>query len=148
MATTEPHEYKQLTSDYLFNLLSNLPEGTQADHELIKRSCCRWLLRAPAELYFRNADGIEDKEYVSIRDISLTGVGVLCKKPLPTGAQAELVLPLEDGYYKIDATVAHCTGTIGGYKVGCHLILPGVPVMVPMISRAMLTQDEYERNAR
>lgn len=148
MATTEPHEYKQLTSDYLFGLLSDLPEDTQADHTLIKRSCCRWLLRVPAELYFKNANGIEAKEYVSIHDISLTGMGVLCKKPLPAGTQAELVLPLEDGYYTIDATVAHCTDTIGGYKVGCHLILLDMPVMVPMISRAMLTQDEYERNAR
>lgn len=146
MAINAAREYKDLTTDHLFNLLSGLPEDVEADQVLVKRGACRWLLRAPAEFYFKDMAGGDAKEYVSIRDISLTGVGLVCKKPVKTGLDAELILPLEDGYYKVNVKVAHCTQTIGGHKVGCHLLLVDAPVMVPMINRAMLTQEEYEHN--
>jgi hypothetical protein len=140
-------ECKELTSDHLYKLLSQLPEDVEADSNLLKRSACRWMLRAPAELHFRGPDGARVKEYVSVRDISLTGVGVLCKKQVQVGITAEMVLPLEDGLYKVALSVAHCTQSIGGYKVGGLLRLPDAPVMVPMITRALLTQEEYERNS-
>ena len=148
MAMNAQREYKELTTDYLFSLLSGLPEDIEADQVLMQRGCCRWLLRSPAEFCFKNADGSDAKEYVSIRDISLTGVGLMCKKPAVVGSQAELILPLEDGYFKVSVKIAHCTQTIGGYKVGCNLQLADAPVMVPMISRAMLTQEEYERSGQ
>jgi hypothetical protein len=141
-------ECKELTSDHLYKLLSQLPEDVEADSNLLKRSACRWMLRAPAELHYRGPDGAQVKEYVSVRDISLTGVGVLCRNQPTVGISGELVLPLEDGYYKVDLTVIHCTQSIGGYKVGALLRLPDAPVMVPMISRALMTQEEFERNGR
>jgi hypothetical protein len=135
----------ELTWDLLLNLLSQLPEEAASDEQLIKRGCGRWTLRAPAELYFQHADGTEAKVYVSIRDISLTGVGLVCKRPVEAGISAELVLPLEDGYYKVRLMVVHCTQTIGGYKVGANLLLRDVQAEGPTISRALLTQDEFER---
>ncbi len=148
MVTNASHVYKELTSEHLYNLLSQLPEDVEADSDLLKRSACRWLLRAPAELHFQNPDGPLTREYVSIRDISLTGIGVVCKKPVTPGITAELVLPLEDGHYKVNLRIAHCTATVGSFKVGGLLLLPDAPTMVPMISRAMLTQEEFERNGR
>ena len=148
MVANGPREYKELTSDHLYNTLSQLPEDVEADTELLKRSACRWLLRSPAELYFQDDEGIPHKEYVSVRDISMTGVGVLCKKRVKVGTAGELVLPLEDGYYKVNLKIAHCTQTVGGFKVGALLHLADAPTMVPMISRAMLTQEEFERNGR
>ncbi len=135
----------ELTSELLLNLLSQLTEEAASDQQLIKRGCGRWALRAPAELYLRHADGTEAKEYVSIRDISLTGVGLTCKKPVEAGIAAELVLPLEDGYYKVRLMVVHCTQTIGGYKVGANLLLPDVQAQGPTIGRALLTKEEFER---
>lgn len=148
MVINAGREYKELTSDHLYSTLSQLPEDVEADSDLLKRSACRWLLRSPAELHFREADGSPQKEYVSVRDISMTGVGVLCKKMVKTGTTGELVLPLEDGYYKVSLKIAHCTQTVGGYKIGALLLLADAPTMVPMISRAMLTQEEFERNGR
>lgn len=148
MATDTAREYKELTSDHLYATLSQLSENVEADSELLKRSACRWLLRAPAELHIPAPDGTDQKEYVSLRDISMTGVGVLCKKPVKVGMAGHLVLPLEDGYYKVDLRIAHCTQTVGGYKVGALLMLPDAPTMVPMISHAMLTHEEFERNSR
>jgi hypothetical protein len=147
MVTSSPNEYKALTSDHLYNLLSQLSGEVQSDGNLQKRSSCRWMLRAPAELHFRGPDGVPVKEYVSVRDISLTGVGVLCKKQVPVGTTAEMVLPLEDGYYRVELAVAHCTQSIGGYNVGSILRLPDAPTMVPMITRALLTQEEFEQNS-
>jgi hypothetical protein len=135
----------ELTSDLLLNLLSQLGEEGGGDQQLIKRGCGRWTLRAPAELYFRRADGTEVGEYVSIRDISLTGVGLTCKKPVEAGIAADLVLPLEDGYYKVRVMVVHCTQTIGGYKVGANLLLPDARTEGPAISRALLTKEEFEQ---
>ncbi len=148
MATNEPRQYKDLTPDDLFRLLADLPEDVQADDLLLKRGCCRWLLRSPAEFYFPDEDGTEAKEYVSIRDISMTGVGLHCKRSIRARTEGELVLPLEDGYYKTVLKVVHCTQTVGGYKVGCHLQLAGEPVMLPTINRALLTQEEFERSFR
>jgi hypothetical protein len=146
MVTCDQREYKELTTDHLFSLLSGLPEDVEADQVLVQRGCCRWLLRAPAEFYFKDVDAAQVKEYVSIRDISLTGVGLICKRQSPVGLLAELVLPLEEGYFKVTVKVVHCTQTVGGYKIGCHLQLADAPIMVPMINRAMLTQEEFERN--
>lgn len=134
-----------LTSDLLLNLLSQLSEEGASDDQLIKRACVRWVLRAPAELYFRRADGTEARECVSIRDISLTGVGLTCKKPVEAGTAAHLVLPLEDGQYKVRVTVVHCTQTVGGYKVGGNLLLPDARPDGPTISHPLLTKEEFER---
>lgn len=149
MSTTCRREYKQLTSDHLFGLLAGLPEDVEADHELIKRSCCRWLLRAPAELVYTAPDGTEAREYTSVRDVCITGVGLQCRKPLAAGTPGELILPLEDGYYRVNVKVAHCTQTVGGYKVGCQFLLPDAVQMVPMVNQAAsLSQDDFERNGR
>ncbi len=148
MAMNEPREYKELTADHLSRLLTELAENSEADAILAKRGCSRWLLRSPAEFRFRDRKGTDIMEYVTMHDISMIGVGLLCKKHVPAGVTAELVLPLEDGYYKVNLRVAHCTQTIGGYKVGSRLLLPDVPAEVPMINHTMLSRQEFQRNGQ
>jgi hypothetical protein len=149
MADDNRRNAKTLTSDHLFTLLSTLPENIEADRELGKRRCCRWLLRVPAELYYTAQDGTEIKTYANIRDISITGIGLLTKNGIPIGTPAELLLPLEDGYYAIGTRIAHCTQTIGGWKIGCQLLIPDAIHMVPMVEQAaLLDRDEFERNGR
>jgi len=134
----------ELTSELLLTLLRQLTEEATSAPQLIKRGCGRWALRAPAELYCKRKDGTEVKEYVSIRDISLTGVGLTCKKPVEAGIGADLVLLLEDGRYKVRLLVVHCTQTIGGYKVGANLLLPDRQAEGPTISHPLLTKEEFE----
>lgn len=149
MVTTSHQKYKDLTSDHLFGLLSRLPEDVEADSALAKRSCCRWLLRAPAELHYAAQDGTERVEYAAIRDLCITGIGLQCRIALAVDTVGELILPLEDGDYKVGVRIAHCTQTIGGWKIGCQLLLPDAVQLVPMVNQAaQLNQDQFERNGR
>jgi hypothetical protein len=144
MTTHESSDCRDLTSDHLFNLMLDLPQGPEADGTSNKRGCSRWQLQSAAELCYRNAHGTGVTERVSIRDISMSGVGLICPHPVPEGAPATLLLPLEDGRYKVDLLVAYCARTVEGYRIGCRLRLPDAPRLVPMIGRAMSTQEELE----
>jgi hypothetical protein len=145
MMTNDSPNYKDLTTEHLFNLMLDLPQNTEPDCASDKRSCSRWLLRSAAELRFTNADGSEATERVSIQDISMSGVGLICGSRIPEGVPGVLVLRLDDGCYKVDLLAAYCTRTAEGYRVGCRLQLPDAPRLVPMVRRAMLTQEEFEQ---
>lgn len=145
MRTNEPSECIELTSEQLFGLLANLPEDASAEEtDLPRRRCCRWLLRAPAELHYNDPAGTQVSDYVDVRDISIQGVGLLCKAPVPVGIDATLVLPLEAGRYRVSLKTAHSTETPEGHRIGCQLLLPDMPTLVPMIDTAMLSPEELE----
>ena len=146
MVTNEGRECKELTADVLVSLLLDLPENACADNDQPKRHSCRWLLRAPAEISFHDATGRPVIHRVNLRDVSIAGIGVTCMTQIPVKLHGELFLPLEDGLYKVGVRIAHCTETVGGYKIGCSFLLPDVPTMVPMITRALLTQEDFEQN--
>jgi hypothetical protein len=141
METNDLCEYKELTSAELFGLLANLPEDPSADHENSKRRCTRWRLAAPAELRFQDESGTSVSEAVDVRDISLMGVGMICKIPVPLDVQARLVLPLEDGCYKVDVQVVRCAASPEGYRIGSQLRLPDMPVP-PMIDPDTFPEDD------
>ncbi len=142
MSSQEPHPSTELTSEQLFGLLASLPEDPSADHDKSKRRCSRWLLTAPAELHFSGPAGASASEVVDIRDISLMGIGLICKAPVPPGSRAALVLPLEQGRYKADLHVAHCTPSPEGYRVGCRLLLPDMPAIIPPIDPDAIPEDD------
>jgi hypothetical protein len=148
MVTSSPNEYKQLTSDLLVNLLLDLPEDAGTDHDQPKRLSCRWLLRAPAEISLPDTTGEQVRHRIHLRDVSMTGIGVICMMPIPVNIRGEIFLPLEDGLYKVSVRVMHCTETVGGYRIGCHFLLPDAPTMVPMINRALLTQEDFEQSGQ
>jgi hypothetical protein len=141
METNEQCEYQELTSVQLFGLLATLPEDPSADHENSKRRCTRWRLAAPAELRFQDEVGTSVNETVDVRDISLMGVGMICKAPVPLDVQALLVLPLEDGCYKVDVKVVRCDVSPEGYRIGSQLRLPDMPVL-PMIDPDAIPEDD------
>jgi len=145
MAVHDSSHYKDLTSEHLFNLMLDLPQNTKVESTLDNRACSRWRLRSGAELHYRAADGKNVTERVSIRDISMSGVGLVCGDRVPEGIPGILILPLEDGCYKIGLLVAYCSRTVEGFRVGCRLQLPDAPRLVPMISRAMSTQERLEQ---
>lgn len=121
---TNRQTYKDLTTDHLFALISALPADVEADRDLGRREWCRWLVRAPVELHFAAQDGTRKVEYVDIRDLCMTGICLKTRNAVPAEMVGELILPLEDGDYKVGVRVVHCTQTIGGWNIGCHLLLP------------------------
>ncbi len=132
MDTNETRKHSELTSEQLFGLLANLPEDTSGDSDQPRRRCGHWLLRASVELHYTEPGGTAATQSVDIRDISVLGVGIICKAPLPIGTEASLVLPLEDGSCKVALQVAHCTETPEGHRIGCLLLLPDMPAMMPI----------------
>lgn len=144
MATHESPDCRELTSDQLFDLMLDLRQVAEADGTSNQRGCSRWQLQAAAELCYTNTHGARVTERVSIRDISMSGVGLICQHSVPEGASATLVLPLEDARYKVDLTVAYCTRTVEGYRVGCRLRLLDAPRLVPMIGRNSSPVEEPE----
>ncbi len=131
MNLNEPCSLKELTSEQLVGLLSALPEDATADHDRSKRHCSRWMLTAPTELHFVTQDGTSTGQHVEIHDISLMGIGLLAKAPIPEATRALLVLPLPDGTCAANVHVAHCTPSPEGYRVGCRLLLPDLPAIIP-----------------
>lgn len=114
MTMNEPRKYKELTADILSERLAELVENAEADKMLAKRGHGRWLLRSPAEFRFRDRKGADIMEYVTPYDVSMIGAGLLCRKQVPAGATAELLLPLPDGSYKVNLRVVQGSFACGG----------------------------------
>lgn len=141
MNTQEACDNKALTSEQMFGLLSSLPENECIEHDKPKRRCSRWRLTAPAEFRLTDDAGQQVTKYADVRDISLMGIGMICKAPVPLETQGLLVLPLEDGCYYVDVKVAHCTATPEGYRVGCQLLLPDLPLLPAFAADAICEDD-------
>ncbi len=145
MVTNDSPDYRDLTSDHLFNLMLDLPQNAETDGTSNKRICSRWRLQSAAELHFSRAAGTRAIEHVRVQDISMSGVGLICLNPVPEGIPGVLILRFDDGCYKVGLLVAYCARTVEGYRVGCRLQMPDAPRLVPMISRAISTQEEREQ---
>jgi hypothetical protein len=136
-------ENKALTSEQMFSLLASLPEDDCVEHDKSKRRCSRWRLTAPAEFRFTSDANAPVTEYADVRDISLMGIGMVCRAPVPLETRGLLVLPLEDGCYYVDVKVVHCTAAPEGYRVGCQLLLPDLPAM-PAFDPDAIPDDDTE----
>jgi hypothetical protein len=86
----------------------------EPDNHDIKRSCRRYAWHRPMEL--RAGKRIY---YVYSRDISEEGIGLVCRDRLTDATQVELRRDENDPW--VPARVAHCTQTVGAYKVGIEL---------------------------
>ncbi len=87
--------------------------GEPSSHD-IKRSRRRYAWHRPMEL--RAGKRIC---YVYSRDISEDGIGVVCRNRLGETTRVELRRDENDPW--VPARVAHCTQTVGAYKVGIEL---------------------------
>jgi hypothetical protein len=79
-----------------------------------KRAELRHPWNEPMELM----DG-QHVHYVHCRDISATGAGVLCRAQLSTDARVYLRRDERDAWVR--CRVAHCTPTVGSFRVGVEL---------------------------
>lgn len=65
--------------------------------------------------------------FITIRDLSAGGSEFLSPHALVEGQKVNVTLELENDDVEIPATVVHCTGTIGMFKVGVKFDLPDLP---------------------
>jgi len=121
--------YKELTVGDLEALIAGLTEDTEADPFLIKRTDRRWVFRGPADLYCQEPDGTEVKVHASVRDVCMTGLGLVVRNRLPVDTVVRIVLALEDGYYAAKVRIVHCTQTVGGFKIGCDFVFDSAPAI-------------------
>ncbi|HRX84980.1 MAG TPA: PilZ domain-containing protein [Phycisphaerae bacterium] len=87
----------------------------RAEPEPTKRAEMRYPWNVPMELM----DG-QHVHYVHCRDISAQGAGVLCRMLLPDNARVYLRRDERDPWVR--CRVAHCTPTVGSYRVGIELL--------------------------
>jgi c-di-GMP-binding flagellar brake protein YcgR len=61
--------------------------------------------------------------YVTTRDISVEGLGFLCRQQMEVGQKLVIKINTDLGEVEIIGTVRHCTATVGMYKVGLRFDL-------------------------
>jgi hypothetical protein len=86
----------------------------EKDEDVTKRANPRYTWKRPMELL------VDDRIfYVYSRDISEDGIGLTCRRRLGEGAQVRVRRDSNDSW--VPARVAHCTDTVGAFKVGVEL---------------------------
>lgn len=94
--------------------LAEARSGPRQEPQPTKRTEPRYPWNEPMELM----DG-EHVHYVHCRDISTRGAAVLCRIALDDAARVYLRRDERDPW--IRCRVAHCTPTVGAYRVGVEL---------------------------
>jgi hypothetical protein len=62
--------------------------------------------------------GSNDPVYITTRDISDDGLGFLTRNKLDPGQKLLMNMETDLGDVEVPATVVHCTGTVGMFKIG------------------------------
>ncbi len=68
-------------------------------------------------------DGDAQQRMLRLLDISIDGMTVKGSNEVSPGTQVAIQLDMEEGPFDASGTVVHCTGTLGGFKVGIRLDL-------------------------
>ena len=87
----------------------------EKDEDVTKRANPRYTWKRPIELL------VDDRIfYVYSRDISEDGIGLTCRHRLGEGTYVRVRRDSNDSW--VPARVAHCTDTVGAFKVGVELM--------------------------
>ena len=86
-----------------------------------KRQSQRIVWIAPAAVLLSNSDP-ERRIPSRIQDISHEGIGIHCREPISPGTPVRIYagVPFSQDEF-IEGIVAHCTATMGGFKIGGQL---------------------------
>ena len=87
----------------------------ELDPQGYKRAHPRYAWNRPMELLM---DG--KTQYVYSRDISESGIGLVCRHRLHEGMHVGIRRDANDPW--IPTSVAHCTQTVGAFKIGAELV--------------------------
>ncbi len=98
-----------------------LAQGT-GDRWLARRSKPRCPVDTQVEVLTTDDEGQERRVYAYCRDLSSIGIGIRAREPLPHPSQVTVHFALPDGMYAARARVAHCTQTVGGFKIGLEFL--------------------------
>lgn len=82
-----------------------------------KRSAARRQINVPIEI---ELDGRICREIASIRDVTPTSMGILCKLELPERKRVRV--RRDENSPWSEAIVVHCATTVGAYKIGLEMV--------------------------
>jgi len=93
---------------------ANSGDDSRHEPQPSKRADVRFAWNTAMELM----DG-EHVHYVHCRDISRSGMGILCRTPFEPGDRVYLRRDERESW--VPCRVAHCTATVGTYRMGMEL---------------------------
>jgi len=107
------------TKEEMERLLKNIWPDT-VPQKLIDRCRDKWRLdfAVPGIVEIKDPRRHYEPIYITTRDISAEGLGFLSKTRLIPKQKVLVTLEIENSHVDISAIVAHCTCTVGMYKVG------------------------------
>lgn len=68
-------------------------------------------------------DGDSQHRMLRLLDISIEGMTVKGSNEVPQGTHLTIQLDMDEGPFAASGKVVHCTGTLGGFKIGIRLDL-------------------------
>ncbi len=68
-------------------------------------------------------DGNTQHRMLRLLDISMEGMTVKGSNEVPQGTHVTIQLDIDEGPFTASGKVVHCTGTLGGFKIGIRLDL-------------------------
>ena len=118
-ATNEISEIMPLSRDNVAKLIASREKSRRLSHanEPCRRELVRWPFPGAAELWVRDADGVEQHSLATCFNLSLGGVGVRLDEPLEVGAEISIAVHQPEVSFHGRAIVRHCTPDAGGEHV-------------------------------
>lgn len=89
-----------------------------------RRQFHRYPYQASAKVFYE-AGGKTFKRTWRLLEVSLNGAMAKTHENVPVDTQLRMQLELDTGWFAFNATVIHCTQTLGGFKVGLSIQFPG-----------------------
>jgi len=118
----ETSQATPLTPQVLERLVQELMEEGTGDRWLSRRHEPRCELQAAVELTAPDPASPTKQVYAYCRNISIHGLGLRTREPLPLHATVTVRLDLAGEVYVGRARVEHCTQSVGGYTVGLGFV--------------------------
>src|SRR5512143_2516651 len=87
----------------------------------VKRHSLRRAIAAgPVQIRY-GRDGRAGRQACWVLEVSANGLTLRALRAVPERDSVEIWWPEQDGVMRLRGTIAHCTGSVGGYKLGVTL---------------------------
>jgi hypothetical protein len=118
----EEKEFVALTADAIQKLLRAGEDRTADRRQQERRREPRWPFASPVQLWVRNRMGQEVEIHATCINLTETGLGLSCEKPLESGLCIPIAIHQAEATYHGKGVVRHCTPSNGEYFVGIELV--------------------------
>ena len=122
MSMHAPEQLATLSRDRWLEVLADhvTPETEPPIRRMSDRSRVEF---GVARLLYRE-DGVAVDRTITLLQVSAEGLMAKSPKPVPGATRLRVEVTLGDSVLALIGQVAHCTQTVGSYKVGIQLVFP------------------------